>query len=250
MNYVAHYDRLIDRARCRILTGYKERHHVVPRCMGGTDAPENLVDLTAEEHYVAHQLLVRMHPRNGRLAHAAVLMSRRATGNKSFGWLRKKIAIFNSEAKRGNKNWVGKKHSAETIAKMSAAKKGVKKSAQQCAAMSAALAGKPLPAHVTAKAVAVNTGCKRSAETRLKMSIALKGKKRSLEQRARISAARLGKKNGPFSPEHRAKIAAALRGRSKPQSVRDKISATKRAMAAIRMSMSTKNADLVCEGAA
>ena len=35
MNYAAHYERLVKRARSRSLVGYRERHHVVPKCMGG-----------------------------------------------------------------------------------------------------------------------------------------------------------------------------------------------------------------------
>ena len=57
MNYSAIYDSLINRARLRALTSYKEGHHIVPKCMGGTDDKDNLVDLTPEEHYLAHQLL-------------------------------------------------------------------------------------------------------------------------------------------------------------------------------------------------
>ena len=62
MNYSAHYDRLIARARSQTLVGYHEQHHVVPKCMGGGNELANLVNLTAEEHYVAHQLLVKMYP--------------------------------------------------------------------------------------------------------------------------------------------------------------------------------------------
>lgn len=82
MNYSYHYDRLITRARCRILSGYRERHHVIPRCMGGTDAIDNLVNLTPEEHYVAHQLLVKMYPGIRGLIFAIVLMS---NGNSNWG---------------------------------------------------------------------------------------------------------------------------------------------------------------------
>ena len=48
--------------------GYVERHHILPKCVGGGDESENLVPLTPEEHYLAHQLLVKMHPDNHRLA--------------------------------------------------------------------------------------------------------------------------------------------------------------------------------------
>ena len=77
MNYSAHYNRLIERARSRVLDGYSERHHVIPRCMGGGNDPSNLVRLTPEEHFVAHQLLVKMNPHNRRLDRAAFLMSTR-----------------------------------------------------------------------------------------------------------------------------------------------------------------------------
>ena len=53
MNYEAHYERLIERGRLRgQRIGYMERHHIVPRCLGGKDEEENLVWLTAREHYV------------------------------------------------------------------------------------------------------------------------------------------------------------------------------------------------------
>ena len=77
MNYTTHYQRLIARARIRALTGYRERHHVIPRCMGGDDSPTNLVGLTPEEHYVAHQLLVKMYPWSKKLLSAVVLMAQR-----------------------------------------------------------------------------------------------------------------------------------------------------------------------------
>jgi len=53
------YDQIIDRARNRTLTGYVERHHIVPRSLGGTDDPGNLVNLTAREHLICHMLLPR-----------------------------------------------------------------------------------------------------------------------------------------------------------------------------------------------
>lgn len=38
---------------------YYEEHHIVPRCMGGSDEHENLVLLTAREHFIAHASLVK-----------------------------------------------------------------------------------------------------------------------------------------------------------------------------------------------
>jgi|688.fasta_scaffold518993_1 hypothetical protein len=99
MNYQKHYDALIERAKNRLLEGYCERHHIIPRCMGGNNAANNLVDLTAEEHYVAHQLLVKIYPDNSKLVYAAHMMTvaPRSSGsfirnNKQYQWIRKKMA--------------------------------------------------------------------------------------------------------------------------------------------------------------
>ena len=56
------YDALITNALLRgNVDGYKEVHHITPRAHGGTDTPENLVQLTAREHFIAHWLLWRIH---------------------------------------------------------------------------------------------------------------------------------------------------------------------------------------------
>lgn len=84
MNYERIYSSLIERARNRSLTGYIERHHIIPRCMGGKDE-NNIVKLTAREHYVAHILLARIHKHPG-LIHAAFRMGRKSS--RIYEWLR------------------------------------------------------------------------------------------------------------------------------------------------------------------
>lgn len=55
MNYLKIYDQLIKTAKAKPKTNeYKEQHHIIPRCMGGSDDKDNLVYLTPEEHFVAH----------------------------------------------------------------------------------------------------------------------------------------------------------------------------------------------------
>ena len=49
---------------------YHERHHIVPRCLGGTDDEENLIDLFAREHFEAHRLLALENPDNNGLTYA------------------------------------------------------------------------------------------------------------------------------------------------------------------------------------
>lgn len=70
MNYQRIYDELIDNARNRdSFNGIFERHHIIPRSMGGGDEPENLVILSMREHYMAHWLLYKIH-KSKAMAHA------------------------------------------------------------------------------------------------------------------------------------------------------------------------------------
>lgn len=128
MNYQKHYDELINRGQHRLLEGYTENHHIIPRCMGGGDEKDNLVRLTAEEHYVAHQLLVKIYPKNYKLLSAAILMSSNKHGgrsnNKMYGWLRRKAAKRMSELRKGKTPWnKGKSWSDEMKQKISEANK-------------------------------------------------------------------------------------------------------------------------------
>lgn len=54
---------------------YHERHHITPRCMGGTDETDNLIDLFAREHFEAHRLLALENPDNDKLVYAWWCMS-------------------------------------------------------------------------------------------------------------------------------------------------------------------------------
>jgi len=70
MNYKRIYDSLMERAVGRELEGYYETHHIIPRCMDGTDDATNLVKLTYREHFLAHWILHRLYPNDKLLAYA------------------------------------------------------------------------------------------------------------------------------------------------------------------------------------
>ena len=70
MDYHRIYKQLINKAAERTISGYKEKHHVIPKCMGGNNDKDNIVDLTAREHFVAHMLLCKIYPDNKSLAYA------------------------------------------------------------------------------------------------------------------------------------------------------------------------------------
>jgi hypothetical protein len=107
VDYQKHYDNLINRAKHRPVFQYTEKHHIIPRCMGGTNHKENLIDLTPEEHFLAHQLLVKIYPNNQKLIYAATIMTRGHNGkrnnNKFYGWIRKRFAETHSTAMKGIK---------------------------------------------------------------------------------------------------------------------------------------------------
>src|SRR4249919_1705765 len=111
MDYARHYRKLIERGRRRRLQGcYFEVHHIVPRCIGGGDEPENLVRLTPEEHYVAHQLLVKMHPKKGKLIYAVRAMTLESpthggnrSKNKLYGWIQRRFAELKRQERKDKK---------------------------------------------------------------------------------------------------------------------------------------------------
>lgn len=74
MNYTRIYNQIIERAQTRKLNGYVEKHHIVPKCIGGLDVKENIVELTAREHFICHRLLCEIYPENTKLWYALWLM--------------------------------------------------------------------------------------------------------------------------------------------------------------------------------
>jgi len=85
---------------------YVERHHIIPKCLNGTDDVDNIITLTPEEHYVAHQLLVKMYPEHDGLLWAAIQMTGPITlrsNNKLYGWLKRKYQAV-AKARTGNNN--------------------------------------------------------------------------------------------------------------------------------------------------
>jgi hypothetical protein len=59
--YTKWYNLIVQNAQNRTTDlSYFERHHIVPKSLGGTNNKENLVMLTAREHFVCHLLLTKM----------------------------------------------------------------------------------------------------------------------------------------------------------------------------------------------
>ena len=58
--YTKIYYNIINRAKNRSISGYTEKHHIIPRSLGGTNDTENIAILTAKEHFICHLLLIKM----------------------------------------------------------------------------------------------------------------------------------------------------------------------------------------------
>lgn len=61
MNYQKIYNQIIEKRKLEEPEGYTENHHIIPRSLGGSDDKDNLVRLTAREHFICHYLLAKMY---------------------------------------------------------------------------------------------------------------------------------------------------------------------------------------------
>lgn len=145
MNHKLIYENIISIAtkqkRCKLDKSdpnytYFENHHILPKCLNGTDNPNNLVLLTAKEHYVCHKLLTFIFP-NNKIYHAFHLMTtsgknlKYSSNDYLYAKELKSLAMINNNPSKntkvakkiglGNK---GKKVSEEAKKKMSLSKKG------------------------------------------------------------------------------------------------------------------------------
>ena len=170
---------------------YTEAHHVTPKCLGGDDSTDNIVRLTPEEHYVAHQLLVKLHPGSPKVLFAALMMTVDARGkrgsNKKYGWLKRRF----SENQRG------------------AANPGVSEQARK--KNSEAKKGKPSP----------RKGVILSEETKKRISDSKKNP--TEETREKLRKASLGRVNGPPSEETKQKLRESQLGKSVSTETRQKM---------------------------
>lgn len=110
MNYQKIHDLIISRATNREKPDcYCERHHVIPKSMGGTDDEDNIVILTAREHFIIHWLLMKIH-RNKQMIYAFHAMTkpvgngRTRYNSHSFKYAREAMGKWTKE------NMSGKNH--------------------------------------------------------------------------------------------------------------------------------------------
>lgn len=84
--YQKWYNNIItNRIKNPLINGYKEKHHIIPKCCGGSNKKENLIYLTAKEHFICHSLLVEIFRNTkyySKLLYAFMCMKRDINSNR------------------------------------------------------------------------------------------------------------------------------------------------------------------------
>ena len=235
MNYEVIYDSLIQKRQTNKISKrdcYCEQHHIVPVSLGGSDEDQNLVNLTAAEHYIAHLLLERItrdkHGANSKqhmsVLNAIFFMSNierygKKITSKTYQYLRESYAQMMSEKMTGEGNpMFGRNDQSYAIVQYSHDRKGKsdaelygEERAKEIAYLKGATRGKP-----------------KSEAHKKKMSASLKGissksfmtPETILQWKANMSKARKGI---PKSEEHKRKIGLGNKGKVRTQEMKDNL---------------------------
>jgi excinuclease UvrABC ATPase subunit len=160
------YYQIINRAQSRRLPNdcYIETHHIIPKCLGGNDNKDNLVELTAREHFIVHWLLSKMFVETQQKyqmwnAFSCMLYRERPgqhrykVSSRIFESIKTAGSKIKSEQFSGKNNpmygkrgelspYYGKKKSADHLAKLSKSHKGVVRTLESRAKQSASMSGR------------------------------------------------------------------------------------------------------------
>ena len=214
--YKQWYANITERAKNRHLDSYTESHHIVPRSLGGGDEADNLVNLTAREHFVCHWLLVKMTTgkEHHQMLNALRMMRAEKQGQQRYNTkitarvyesIKQEYAELQSKQFTGTGNGMfGKHHTQETKDKIRQKNLGKKLTPEQIEKLKKATTGKKKPPiteeHRTKLSVAKQGennnmwGKTQSEETRKKIGDKIRGRKQTEEEKLARSLANLGKK--------------------------------------------------------
>lgn len=202
--YTALYTLLTNRAKGRTLIEYTERHHIIPQSLGGSNDKDNLVDLTAREHFICHWLLIKMTEGEYRGKMLYALQGMKAE-NK---YQQRYSSAITSRVYERYRIEHAKNHS-ERMKGKPAWNKGVSQTAEHKEKnRQAALNRPPKTEESILKWKESRAGYKHSDETKLKQSLASKGKLK-----------------GPMSEEEKLKRSITQKGKAKPVGFGDIVAA-------------------------
>ncbi len=201
--YTKWYNNIILKASNRSKPNvYTEKHHIIPKSLGGDNLPSNLVSLTAREHFICHWLLTKMLPDELRYKATSALWYMTNTRKDQYRSRIYSIARI-AHAHEISKRLTGITRSQETREKISISKKGLPVSLETRRNMSIARKGMKL------KTVSPLKGKKNPEH-----SAKLKGRIVPESERRKISAALKGK---PWSVAKRAsqiEVSKRIKGRA------------------------------------
>lgn len=136
MEYKRVYNSIVKNRRKNPLPSskYGEWHHIVPKSLGGSDDPSNLVRLSAREHFICHALLAEMYEEGSnewyKMNHAFMMMrcnsdtQNRYMNSRLYELKRKDFSKAQSWSQTGKKNsQYGRPRSKETREKISESQK-------------------------------------------------------------------------------------------------------------------------------
>jgi hypothetical protein len=123
MNHQTIYDEIIRKAQLKnriklnnkdLAYTYYENHHILPKCLGGTNEKGNKVLLTPREHFICHKLLTYIHPHHSGISHAFFRMvfdkiKKREISSADYEYARKLLAINGYDDKTKQKMSLAKK---------------------------------------------------------------------------------------------------------------------------------------------
>jgi hypothetical protein len=202
LNYTEIYNQIIERARSenrRKGVGlYYEAHHIIPKCMGGGNGKENLVELTAREHFICHWLLIKMTEGEHRSKMLYALNGMKAENR----YQQRYASAITARVYERYRIEHAKNHS-ETMKGRTPPNKGRKMSDEQ----KQLLRERAKANHASGKMYSVESQQKRLEK--------LKDYKHSEATREKQRLSQLGKVKGPQTEEHRKAISASMKGKPK-----------------------------------
>lgn len=211
--YTKYYYNIVSNALARTLSAevYTEKHHIIPKSLGGSNDKTNLVILTAREHFICHWLLTKMLTNIScrKMKYALSIMKASKTNS------RYQTKITSRVFENIRKGVPGTAHTSETKEKIGNANKGnIPWNKGKTGVMSVEARAK-ISLAVKNRTISEETKLKHrtrkaTSETKEKIGNAQRGKVTSAETKAKMSAAAKGR---TFSDETRAKMSIAKQGR-------------------------------------
>jgi len=195
------YYKITSNAKQRITEGYTELHHIIPQSLGGSNDKENLVDLTAREHFICHWLLIKMTDGEDRSKMIYALQGMKAENRYQQRYHTKITARVYEKYRIEH----AQNHS-EIMKGRTPLNKGKKMSEEQ----KQILREKARVNHANGKIYSEESQQKRIAK--------VIGQKRTEETKQLMSLASKGKPKGPMSEEEKLKRSVTMTGQKKTKS--------------------------------